>query len=124
MGKKKSWEEDDQSSLLLCIFINGDCVHLGETPFNFDVSPELTEVFSEDLQSPLQKVLDGISLLHLQVEDTQRHDENIVLLFDQTYHIHPHEYLLLLIEFSFSGFLCCSSSDFTLTVLRCPEPSQ
>lgn len=30
------------------------------------VSPELTEVFPQDFQRPLQEVLDGVTLLHLQ----------------------------------------------------------
>lgn len=38
----------------------------------FNISPELTEVLSEDFQGSLQEVLDGISLLHLQEEQIQR----------------------------------------------------
>lgn len=38
----------------------------------FNVSPELTEVLSEDFQGSLQEVLDGVSLLHLQEKNTQR----------------------------------------------------
>ncbi len=58
--------------------------------FLFNLLPELTEVLSEDLKGPLQKVLDGIALLHLQAKYTQRYNENMKrvttvlnILFDQ-----------------------------------------
>lgn len=41
------------------------CLLAGVFCFYLSASPELAEVLPEDLQSPLQKVLDGIALLHL-----------------------------------------------------------
>lgn len=64
-------------SVLIHFFINSDGVCVVETPFLFNFSPELTEVLSEDFQGPLQKVLDGIALLHLQAKHTQRHHESM-----------------------------------------------
>lgn len=62
----------ETSVFIHSVLVNSVC--LVETPFS--VSPELTEVLSEHLQSPLQKVLDGIALLHLQAKQTNKQKQN------------------------------------------------
>lgn len=76
--KNKSQEQDDESlSRLWQKPPTSELVHswmiecFVNTPLLHRISPELTEVLSEDLQGPLQKVLDGVALLHLQAKYTQ-----------------------------------------------------
>lgn len=84
-------------------------------------SPELAEVLSEDFQGFLQEVLNGVTFLHLKQkytngEKTKAWGEKPVC-----------KVLLRTVQITFFFSLKTSvpvGSIFTLTVFRCPEPSQ